>query len=256
MAAAARPHTAPGNALTVIAHRGARSLAPENTLKAFETAVELGAPWIELDVQWHAGRLWVFHDERLERCTNGRGRLADADAGALRELDAGGGQRIPLLDEVIEAVARRAKINVELKTAAGTAAAVAATLREALSRGWAADDFLVSSFILPELDQFRRLLPAVPVGALLCGVPLDLAACASALGARTLNLALDFAVPELIDDAHRRGLQVWVYTVNDPDDLPRLQRLGVSGIFTDFPQHFLPKNEGRTPIIRDAPPFS
>lgn len=230
---------ASAGSLTVIAHRGARSLAPENTQRAFDKAIDLGAPWIELDVQWHAGQLWVFHDDRLERTTNGRGRLVDQSAQVLRELDAGAGEKIPLLADVIERVARRAKINIELKTGAGTAEAVAGLLHGFLARGWTAEDFLVSSFILPELREFKRRVPAVPLGVLLCGVPLDLAACASQLAARTVNLDLDFAEPTLIADARARGMQVYVYTVNEIDDARRLEKLGVTGIFTDFPQRFL-----------------
>lgn len=226
--------------LTIIAHRGARSLAPENTLKAFALAVELGAPWVELDVQLHADRLWVFHDHRLERTTNGRGRFMDTTADRLRSLDAGDGERIPYLEEVIERIGRRARINVELKSGHGTAAAVATCIGAFLARGWKPDDFLVSSFMLPELQAFRQLRPEVPLGALLWGIPLDLAACASTLGAAAVNIALEFADAELIADARSRGMQVLVYTVNEPDDAQRLQALGVNGIFTDYPQRFLP----------------
>ncbi|MCI0749214.1 MAG: hypothetical protein L0Y32_01545, partial [Nevskiales bacterium] len=223
---------------TVIAHRGARGYAPENTLKAFEQAIALGAPWIELDVQLHQQVLWVFHDRRLERCTNGRGRLTDHDVNTLRRLDAGQGQRIPFLAEVLDLVHHRAGINIELKTAEGTAAAVAELLRGYLDRGWTPDEFLVSSFHLPELREFRRRLPQVPVGVLLCGVPLDLAASATRLKARCVNLDVDFADPALIDDAHRRGLKVFVYTVNEPDDIA-LMRRRVDGIFTDYPDRAL-----------------
>jgi glycerophosphoryl diester phosphodiesterase len=111
---------------TVLAHRGARGHAPENTLKAFDKALELGARWIELDVQFHAGELWVFHDQRLERCTNGAGWLVDHDARVLRALDAGGGQQIPFLREVLNHLRGRVSLNIELKTGDGTAAAVAA----------------------------------------------------------------------------------------------------------------------------------
>lgn len=226
-------------AFTVIAHRGARGHAPENTLPAFDRALALGAPWVELDVQWHAGHLWVFHDARLERCTNGTGRLVDHDAAALRRLDAGQGERIPWLPEVLDRIDRRMAVNVELKTADGTAAAVAETLRGYLARGWQPAQFLVSSFHLPELRDFRRRLPEVPVGVLLAGVPLGLAAAVTDLGAAVCSLDLDFADPALIADAHARGAQVFVFTVNAPDDIARMQALGVDGIFTDYPERAL-----------------
>jgi glycerophosphoryl diester phosphodiesterase len=224
---------------TVIAHRGAGGHAPENTLAAFDKAIELGARWIELDVQYHDCSLWVFHDLRLERRTNGRGRLNAKTTAALRKLDAGGGERIPFLHEALDRIGRRARVNVELKTANGTGAAVATLLREYLDRGWKPDDFLVSSFHLPELRDFKRRLPAIPLGVLLTGVPLDLAACGTDLGAAVLSVAADFAEPELIDDAHRRGMRVFVYTVNEPDDIVRLKRMGVDGVFTDFPERAL-----------------
>jgi len=224
---------------TVLAHRGARGHAPENTPAAFAKAVELGAPWVELDVQLHADRLWVFHDQRLERCTDGTGWLADHKTDALRRLDAGGGQRIPFLHEVLEQLKRRVCVNVELKTGAGTAAAVATALREHLAAGWKAEQFLVSSFHLPELREFKLRLPEIPLGVLLCGVPLNLAAAASELGAQALSLDRDFADPALIADAHARGMKVFVFTVNEREDVARFRKLGADGVFTDFPERAL-----------------
>jgi glycerophosphoryl diester phosphodiesterase len=234
-----RSKKAPGPFFTVIAHRGARGHAPENTLPAFDKALALGAKWVELDVQWHAERLWVFHDSRLERCTNGAGWLVDHDADALRRLDAGGGAQIPFLGEVLDRIDRRAGVNVELKTANGTAAAVAEVLRAYLARGWKPAQFQVSSFHLPELRDFRRRLPEVPLGVLLAGVPLNLAAAVTELGAAVCSLDMDFAEPALIADAHARGAKVYVFTVNLPDDIARMKALGVDGIFTDYPERAL-----------------
>lgn len=180
----------------------------------------------------------MFHDARLERCTDGKGLLTGLDADALRKLDAGGGQQIPFLEEVLARIDRRCCVNVELKTAGGTAAAVAPVLEDCLARGWRADQFQVSSFHLPELREFKRLLPQVPLGVLLCGVPLTLAAAATELGAAVVSLDLDFADPALIADAKRRGMRVFVYTVNHPDDLARMRGI-VDGVFTDYPERGL-----------------
>jgi glycerophosphoryl diester phosphodiesterase len=221
---------------TVIAHRGARGHAPENTLAAFDKALELGAKWIELDVQWHDGQLWVFHDQRLERCTNGKGWLVDHKTAALRALDAGGGQRIPLLHEVLRHLRGRVCVNIELKTGEGTAAAVATALRAAFASGWKPEQFLVSSFHLPELREFKRRIPELPLGVLLCGVPLDLAAAASQLGAQVVSLDRDFADPTLVKDAQARGMKVFVFTVNEREDIARFRAAGIDGVFTDFPE--------------------
>lgn len=223
----------------VIAHRGARGHAPENTLLAVDRAIQLGAPWIEIDVQLHEGELLLLHDLRLERTTNGHGRLADHRLAALRALDAGGGQQIPTLDEVLALVGERAGLNVELKTWNGCGASVARVLGEAIGRGWPADKFLVSSFHLPELWEFRLALPEVPVGLLYCGVPLDWAGIAQEFRAASINLSDEFVDDKLVADAHARGIAVYVYTVNLPEEMRRLRAQGVDGIFTDYPERAL-----------------
>jgi glycerophosphoryl diester phosphodiesterase len=230
----------PAREFVVIGHRGARGRAPENTLLALDTGIRLGATWLEFDVQLHPeGALLVFHDLRLDRTTNGTGRLADWHLAALRELDAGQGQQIPTLEEALDLVEQRAGVNVELKSADGTGEAVAAVLRRYIAAGWPAERFLVSSFHLPELWEFHQAAPEVPVGVLLAGVPLDWAGCATELQAATVNISAEFVDPRLIADAHEHGRRVYVYTVNEPADIVDLYKLGVDGVFTDYPDRAL-----------------
>lgn len=225
---------------TVIGHRGARGHAPENTLLAIDTAIRLGAPWVEFDVQLHdSGELLVFHDLSLERTTNGQGFLANQSLGMLRALDAGGGQQIPTLTEVLDLVEQQVGVNIELKSAGGTGEAVAGVIRSYLDAGWPPEKFLVSSFHLPELWEFKQYAPEIPIGALICGVPLDWAGCAVELGAATLNLSSEFVDPRLIEDAHKHGIKVFVYTVNDPAELRQLREMGVDGVFSDYPDRAL-----------------
>ncbi len=225
-----------------IGHRGARGHAPENTLLSFDTAIRLGAQMIELDVQKHpSGALVVIHDLRLERTTNGTGHVADRSIDYIRGLDAGLGQQVPTLEEVLDLVDQRVAVNVELKTPGGTGEAVAQLLREYVREGWKPEQFLVSSFHLPELEIFRQAAPEIPIGVLLCGVPLEWAADAAALSAQALNISDEFADPKLIGDAKARGMKVYVYTVNEPDDIAQMRRLGADGVFTDFPERALLK---------------
>ncbi|WP_372695342.1 glycerophosphodiester phosphodiesterase, partial [Immundisolibacter sp.] len=98
-----------------IAHRGASALAPENTLAAVRRAVEFGIPWVEVDVQACADGLVVIHDDTLERTTDGHGPVATQPLAALRRLDAGGGERIPLPQEVLDLCRGRCAVNLELK---------------------------------------------------------------------------------------------------------------------------------------------
>jgi len=224
----------------VIGHRGARGHAPENTLLAIDTAIRLGVPWVEFDVQLHdSGELLVFHDLSLDRTTNGQGFLASQSLGMLRALDAGQGQQIPTLEEVLDLVEQQVGVNIELKSAGGTGEAVAGVIRSYLDAGWPADKFLVSSFHLPELWEFKQFAPEIPIGALICGVPLDWAGCAIELGATTLNLSSEFVDPRLIEDAHTHGIKVFVYTVNDPVEMRLLREMGVDGIFSDYPDRAL-----------------
>ena len=101
--------------MQIIGHRGASGYAPENTLKAFELALSQGCEWLELDVHLLDGKLIVIHDEQLDRTTSGQGLISDHSLDAIRRLDAGDGEKIPYLDEVIEMVDGQASINIELK---------------------------------------------------------------------------------------------------------------------------------------------
>lgn len=224
--------------MQIIAHRGASGLAPENTLKAIALALELGASAIEIDVQQADGELWVFHDRRLERCTDGHGVLSHQSRDYLASLDAGDGERIPTLWQVMTLVAGRCELHIELK-GAHTADAVAALTRRAEAElGFTPAQWVVSSFHHPELARFARLRPDIRIGALTASLPLHGARVAEELGAWSLNCDVDFVDAGLVADAHRRGLRVLVYTVDEVSDGDALAAMGVDGIFTNRPDRF------------------
>lgn len=221
------------------AHRGARGHEPENTLRAFAKALDLGAPWVEVDVYPVGGELVVFHDLRLERTTNGTGYIFDQELSYLRNLDAGMGEKIPTLRQVIDLIDGQAGINIELKWP-GTAEPVAKLIDTCCRElGWPADHFLVSSFIHAELRHFHQLLPAIRIGALTGDLPLNLAAFAEELDADAVHANIEFVSQDFVDDAHLRGMQFYVYTVNHAEDIAWMARLGVDGLFTDYPERVL-----------------
>lgn len=221
--------------MIIFAHRGARGHAPENTLLAFGRALELGAKWIELDVYPVENDLVVFHDLRLERTTDGHGFVWEQPLAALRALDAGQGEKIPLLAEVFDLVGPDIGVNVELK-GFGSAQPVAALLRQRLTqKSLRPENCLVSSFIHEELRTFRALMPDIAIGALTASLPVDLARFAEELGAYSVHVAIDCINRGFVDDAHGRGLKVFVYTVNHPAEFAWMRALGVDGVFTDFP---------------------
>ena len=220
---------------SVFGHRGARGHAPENTLKAMTWALEAGLAWIELDVHAVEGRLVVIHDERLERTTNGSGKLRRRGLDYIRSLDAGDGERVPFLEEVLDLVDKRLKINIELK-GRGTARLTARVLDEYVTRrGWHWDDFMVSSFNLAELRRFGRLVPEVQLGVLIEKRPRTLMF-ADALHATSINISLTAVDAAFVAKAHRRGYRVYVYTVNDRASSARLKSWGVDGVFSDYPE--------------------
>jgi glycerophosphoryl diester phosphodiesterase len=217
-------------------HRGARGHEPENTLRSVRKALELGADGIEVDVYLADGQLVVIHDETLERTTNGVGRVAEKSFAYLRSLDAGRGEPIPTLAEVFDTVNRRAVINVELK-GPGTAAPVAQLIGQYVqSGGWSQQDFLVSSFDLAQIQTIKQLQPGIRTGALIEKVPPGVAAFAEQLGAWSVHPGKRCVSPELVADAHRRGLKVFVFTINRPADIAFMQTLGADGVFTDYPE--------------------
>ena len=225
--------------MQIIAHRGASGLAPENTLKAMAKALELGAPAIEIDVQAADGELWVFHDRRLERCSNGKGVLTEQARAYLEQLDAGEGEVIPTLWQVMEIIAGRCELHIELKGAHTADAVAALTQRAETELGFAACQWVVSSFHHPELARFAALRPDIRLGALTANLPFTLAQFAEDLGAWSLNCDVDFVDRMLVEDAHRRGLKVLVYTVDYPEDYEMLASMGVDGIFTNRPDRLL-----------------
>jgi len=134
------------DSFTIFSHQGAAGYAPENTLLSFKEATQRGADFIELDVHRVDNELIVIHDYRLEQTTNGKGVVFDKSIKYLRSLDAGRGERIPLLTEVLNLADKRVGINIELKSP-GTAQPVMELVNLYIkNHGWSLDHFIISSF--------------------------------------------------------------------------------------------------------------
>lgn len=223
-----------------VAHRGASGREPENTLRAFAAAIRQGATWLELDVHLVHGRLLVIHDEVLDRTTDGVGKLVDHSLEALRALDAGRGQQIPFLEEVLDLAAGRARLNIEVKD--GQAAAVlVSVLRGAVAGGsWRPEQLLISAFDGDVLERTRALEPAIPV-ALLAGKGAgnEVLEAAVRLGAEAVHISRWSARGRFVGAAHARGLAVGVYPVNRLWEYQLMHRLGIDSIFTDHPERAL-----------------
>ena len=197
----------------------------------------MGAGGVEIDVHCLDGEIIVIHDSRLNRTTNGSGPLRRHTLAAVRHLDAGMGERVPLLREVLDAVQRRALVNIELK-GRGTAVPVLKLLREyTVHRGWMPSDFLISSFHRTELRLLRGA--GFPVGILFARSARLFRPLARALGAWSVHVPLSQVTPGLVARVHADDRKLLVFTVNSPADMERLEKMGVDGIFTDYPNLML-----------------
>jgi glycerophosphoryl diester phosphodiesterase len=223
--------------MKVIGHRGAMGYEPENTLRSIRKALELGVDAIEVDVfVLPTGELVVTHDLMVDRTTNGHGYVADLSFSELRALDAGKGERIPTLAEVVSEIDQRVPLMIELK-GFGVAAPVAHTIKQFLRRGWQADRFIVVSYNHHELKGFKTLMPHIGIGACIEALPLDYAAFAEELHASAIAPANYHMTKEFVDDAHRRGLAiyVWFYDQVDHHEIHRLEKIGVDFVYSDAP---------------------
>ena len=212
----------------VVGHRGAMGSFPENTLLSFQGATELGAEWVELDV--HASRdgaLVVIHDQLLERTTDGHGRVAEHSLEELKRLDAGRGQSIPTLDEVL-AWARQHAIGVDIEVKQAPAQAVVQA-----ARGY--ERVLITSFDHPLIREVKHLDPRLRSGLLYAHRPIDPVGMARAAGASVLLPQWPYVRAEDVQTIHAAGLDVWTWATSDVQTLTDLVAMGVDAIATNDP---------------------
>lgn len=239
----------------LIAHRGYSSRAPENTLVAFEEALRAGAEVLECDVQLSRdGVVVVLHDPRVDRTTDGQGRVRALDWQRLSRLDAGyaerfgdafAGERIPRLEEVLELAKRRAQVFIEIKPEA--IAGVEAHTLEAARRTGMLDDVGILSFAPVALRRVAAAEPRVPLGLVfrwwrqryLVREALDVGA-EYLVGYVTRLLGR----PAIIEEARRHDLKVGAYVVDSEEAMRRLVRYGIDGMATNRIGELLPSLEG------------
>lgn len=219
----------------VIGHRGACAHAPENTLASFAKAADLGCAMVEFDVRLSAdGVPVVFHDDRLERCSNGSGAVGRHTLAQLTLLN------IPTLAEVLALCAARGlAVNTEIKPDRGMGAATAAAALAVLRHSWRGASPLLSSFDHDALAALRDQAPDWPRALLVERVPGDWPAVVRRFGAVALGAPHRALPTPLVGQLRAAGLAVLAFTVNRPGRAKRLWARGIDAVFCDAPDRLL-----------------
>ncbi len=222
----------------VVGHRGAMGYRPENTLASFQRGLELGADWIELDVHLSRdGALIVIHDETLERTTDGHGLVRDHTLAELTQLDAGDGQRIPTLNEVLDwAHQRDTIVDIEIKNAPIYYEGIEDRVVQAVAEAGMTDRVIVISFDHAAVKRVKRLEPSIVTGVLYGCRPLEGGVqLARSANADAVLPHWTYVTPEDVQLAHAADLSVAPWASSDPTVLRHLIDCGVDAIGTNHP---------------------
>ncbi|WP_128430066.1 glycerophosphodiester phosphodiesterase [Streptomyces cyaneus] len=213
-----------------IGHRGVMGVEPENTLRSFVAAQLAGLDVIELDLHLSKdGALVVMHDTDVDRTTDGTGLIADKTLAELRALDAGRGERVPVFEEVLDAV--RSPLQAEIKdVAAARALAEVMTARDLVSR------VEVSSFHDDAVAEIARLVPGVRTALIASRYGTDIVDRAVAVGAATVCLNIRRLTLEVVEHARKADLRIIGWVVNTQDHLRLVRALQLDGATTDYPE--------------------
>lgn len=229
----------------IIGHRGACGYAPENTIESIKTAAEMGVEWVELDVKLTKDQVpIIFHDETLERTTNGSGNVADTLYEDIKQLEAGSwfadsfaGIKIPTLEDVCETlIDLNMGLNLEIKPCPGREKETAEVALDALSRIWDDHDrLIISSFQHVSLETAMDIANDWARGLLIDEWPENWKDLASYLEVSTVNINGNAVTREQVESIIDMDYPVLAYTINDPQRARLLQSWGVDAMFTDVP---------------------
>jgi len=241
-------HNKSRNSKTIcIAHRGGAAYAPENTLAAIKNAVKIGADYAEIDVHLSKdGEIVVIHDDELERTTNGKGQVKDKTLKELKRLDAGSwfspkfkGERIPTLEEVLDTAKGKIGIVIEIKNGPNFYEGIEEKVVKLVRKKDMVDDVIVISFDHSCLKKVHKLDPGIKTGALYYANILDMKNLSKTTGAKYMCPGWHLVTADSIKEAHKNGLKVNIWTVNDAATMRKFIKMGVDCISTDKPDILL-----------------
>lgn len=214
--------------MQVIAHRGASYFEPENTLKAVERAIEMGADFVEVDARMNKdNELVIMHDADVNRTTDGSGLVKDYTVQELKKLDAGDGELIPTLDEVITCVKNRVGLVIEIKEP-GTEGKILEKIKENNL-----ENTVLTSFYHQSIKNVRKISPTVDAGIIFACRPIAVSQMAFNANANMIFPSYRYTDENMIKKAKMHGISVYPWTIDNPEIFEKFAEMGVDGIVTD-----------------------
>lgn len=232
----------------ITAHRGDSSEAPENTLMAFESAIESGADWIEMDInQTKDGTLVVFHDEDLERLTGEEGKIWDITFEELRTRPVSQSLGpafqeacVPSLEEALELCQGRIRLNLEIKRNSHQSQDFTSRVVKMLQEKGMENQCVITSFQYDVLTETKALAPGLETGLI---TSTDILEPQTFTAADQFILSIELIRPETVEELHDLGKEVTAWTVNDDYALEQCRLAGADNLITDCPQDIKEKSE-------------
>lgn len=214
--------------MQVIAHRGASFFEPENTIRAIEKAIKMGANFVEVDVRKSKdNKLVIMHDPDINRTTNGKGFVKDYTLQELKKLDAGHGEKIPTLDEVIACVKNRIKLVIEIKEP-GTEGKILEKINENNL-----ENTILTSFYHNSIKNARKINPSIDAGIIFACQPVDVSQMAFNASANMIFPSYRYINEDMIKQAQNNGISVYPWTIDDPEIFKKFVEMGVDCIVTN-----------------------
>ncbi len=229
-------------------HRGARGLAPENTITSFSIAISYGVDGVELDVHLSKdGHVIVMHDDKVDRTTDGKGYIKDLTLNEIKSLDAGSkfsqrfkGEKVPTLEEVFESFKDKILYKVEIKHSSEIYPGIEKKVVDIIKRYNLQKKVQIISFDFDSLKIVKELDPTISVGIIIEGRPLWYIDIAKKLGAEWIHAFYGLVYSSKdIEGAHAHGIKVGVWTLNDEQSINAFCKMGVDDITSDYPNELV-----------------
>ncbi len=216
--------------MMIMGHRGAAAIEPENTLLSIKKAMDIGVDAVEIDVHLSRDKeIIVIHDSTIDRTTNGTGAVNNYTLSELKKYDAGKGESVPTLQEVMELTDKKVKLVIELKEK-GTERIVV----EQIKKNGFEDNVYVISFWHRLVKNVKEIDSNIKTGVLMVGCPVD-TSIADQTSADALVMKYNFVDAEFVELSHKNGLKVFIWNIDTPDLVKPFVDIGVDGIGSNNP---------------------